>query len=188
MTATPTCTEEGETTYTCSVCGDTYTEAVAALGHAWKAWEVTKEATETENGEQQRTCRRGCGATETEVIPALVTDPTVVKVDNYTVTMANILDVKEIRFAPGHWTTGSEVKAAEGTLTLNATLVAQNADENGVFTYEVAKMSEYTFWVRLNDGTGYFLYADTTTINTYLEADSSDSQSSISETITRMCG
>ncbi|MBE6941942.1 MAG: hypothetical protein E7455_06670 [Ruminococcaceae bacterium] len=33
QTKAPTCTEAGELTYTCSTCGDTYTEAVAALGH-----------------------------------------------------------------------------------------------------------------------------------------------------------
>ena len=33
--------------------------------------------------------------------------------DNYTVTMENINDIKEIRFAIGTFTTGSEIKAAE---------------------------------------------------------------------------
>ncbi|MBE6807058.1 MAG: hypothetical protein E7527_03455 [Ruminococcaceae bacterium] len=33
QTTAPTCTEAGETTYTCSVCGDSYTEAISATGH-----------------------------------------------------------------------------------------------------------------------------------------------------------
>ena len=32
VTTDPTCTESGETTYTCSVCGDTYTETIPATG------------------------------------------------------------------------------------------------------------------------------------------------------------
>ncbi len=33
VTTEPTCTEEGVMTYTCSECGDTYTEVIEALGH-----------------------------------------------------------------------------------------------------------------------------------------------------------
>ena len=65
----PTCEGKGYTTYTCS-CGDTYTaNEVAALGHSYGAWTVTKEATCTDKGEKTRTCS-GCGDVETEAIPA----------------------------------------------------------------------------------------------------------------------
>ena len=33
ITTEPTCTTDGETTYTCSVCGDTYTEPIPATGN-----------------------------------------------------------------------------------------------------------------------------------------------------------
>ena len=36
----PTCTEKGSITYTCSICGDSYTETVKALGHDWKKVET----------------------------------------------------------------------------------------------------------------------------------------------------
>jgi hypothetical protein len=32
----PTCTEPGSTTYTCTLCGDSYTETLPALGHDWQ--------------------------------------------------------------------------------------------------------------------------------------------------------
>ncbi len=65
----PTCTDGGYTTYTCSRCGDTYTaDATEALGHDWGEWITTKEATEEEEGEAQRTCAR-CGEVETKAIP-----------------------------------------------------------------------------------------------------------------------
>ncbi len=60
--ADPTCVEAGSKIYTC-VCGDAYTEAIDALGHAWGEWVVAKEPTYTEWGEESRTCSR-CGKTE----------------------------------------------------------------------------------------------------------------------------
>ena len=73
---TATCTEAGVTTYTATFENDEYDifgtvtkeEDAEALGHDWGEWEVTKEATETEEGEETRTCAR-CGETETRVIP-----------------------------------------------------------------------------------------------------------------------
>jgi len=35
ITIAPTCTEEGEMTYTCTECGKTYTETIPASGHQW---------------------------------------------------------------------------------------------------------------------------------------------------------
>ena len=53
VTAQPTCTAAGVNTYTCSACGDSYTESIAALGHTWT------DATCT----APKTCTV-CGATE----------------------------------------------------------------------------------------------------------------------------
>ena len=174
-TTAATCTTAGKTVTTCSRCGDSSTTTIAATGHTWGDWVETTAPTTTTTGVETRTCSV-CGATETQEVPMLEDDtttgtPAFVGADNYTVTISGIVDVKEIRFAPGHWTTGTEVKAAEGTLTLNSTLVAANTDENGLFTYDVAYATEYTFWVRMNDGTGYFIYADTSDITTYLVSD-----------------
>ncbi len=168
-TTAPTCTQEGVKTFTCGNCGDSYTEAIASLGHVWKDWEVVKEATEYEAGIEERTCRRGCGATETREIPMLVTEPYVAEVNNYTVTLKNIKDIKEIRFAIGRYTTGSEIKAAEKNITLDASTVAKYTVDS-TFTYDLPWMGEYTFWVRTNDGTGYFLYADVNEITPYAES------------------
>ena len=51
----PTCTEKGYTTYTCSVCGDTYVaDYVDALGHKYNA--VVTKPTCTEKGYTTYTC------------------------------------------------------------------------------------------------------------------------------------
>lgn len=60
----PTCTTGGYTQHTCA-CGATYTDnQTAAAGHQWGSWVTTKQPTESENGENTRTCSV-CKQTET---------------------------------------------------------------------------------------------------------------------------
>lgn len=67
----PTCTAQGYTTHTCSVCGDSYKDSYTnVLGHAWDNGVVTKPATDIEPGVKTFTCTR-CGETKTEIIPKL---------------------------------------------------------------------------------------------------------------------
>ena len=63
----PTCTTAGTKTYTCSGCGNSYTEEVAASGHSYTE-SVTKAPGCTEAGEKTFTCV--CGDTYTEEIAA----------------------------------------------------------------------------------------------------------------------
>ena len=79
----PTCTEGGYTTYTCSVCGDSYVaDETEATGHTFGEWIVTTEPDCVNVGEETRYCA-DCDATETREVAALghnyeavVTDPT----------------------------------------------------------------------------------------------------------------
>ena len=69
-----TCTEAGEKVYTCKVCGETKTEAIEALGHAYsEEWTVDKEATCEEAGSKSHHCTRpGCDSkSDVTVIEAL---------------------------------------------------------------------------------------------------------------------
>ena len=67
----PTCTEKGTKAYRCEICGaTTEEEEVPAYGHNWDDGVVTKQATETEEGEIKYTCWR-CDGTKIEVIPKL---------------------------------------------------------------------------------------------------------------------
>ena len=105
-TKEPTCTEEGVETRVCKRCGISEDRPVSMIDHKFGPWEdrgethlhvctlcngefdeaehvygdwtVTKEATETEDGEQVRTCEV-CGHQDTELIPkkgSEITDPT----------------------------------------------------------------------------------------------------------------
>ena len=57
VTKEPTCTIEGERTYKCSLCGDTYTEVIEAKGHIDGQFTITKEPTCTEPGEKTVYCK-----------------------------------------------------------------------------------------------------------------------------------
>lgn len=83
-----TCTESGNIAYwECSGCDKLFSDengttettlentVIAAKGHTWGEWEITKPATETEDGEKTRTCS-ACGERETQVIPATGTGDT----------------------------------------------------------------------------------------------------------------
>ena len=64
-----TCTEDGQITYTCSGCGESYTETIPAKGHSFGDWEVVKEASYETTGLKKRKCSV-CGHEEEETIPA----------------------------------------------------------------------------------------------------------------------
>ena len=71
VTMEPTCEKEGVKTYTCTVCGDSYTESIAKVAHKTEL-KNAKEATCTETGATGDEVCTVCGATikASEVIPA----------------------------------------------------------------------------------------------------------------------
>lgn len=69
VTEAATCKKEGSKTYTCSICGDTKTEAIPKKDHTWDEGKVTKKATCTEDGLKVYTCRV-CAETKEEVLKA----------------------------------------------------------------------------------------------------------------------
>lgn len=71
----PTCTEDAQYVMKCKIHDHTYSysshyeEKDKACGHAYRTWKVTKKATCTEAGEEERTCAR-CNNTERRTIAA----------------------------------------------------------------------------------------------------------------------
>ena len=72
ITKAATCKETGIKTYTCSVCGDSYTEEIPQLTTHSYTSKVTKTATCKETGIKTYTCSV-CGDSYTEEIPQLTT-------------------------------------------------------------------------------------------------------------------
>ncbi|MBQ7160209.1 MAG: InlB B-repeat-containing protein [Clostridia bacterium] len=65
-----TCVNEGQELYTCTVCGTTRTETIAATGvHTYGTWSVSQAATCTAAGTETRSCTV-CGASENRSVPA----------------------------------------------------------------------------------------------------------------------
>ncbi|MBQ8762714.1 MAG: leucine-rich repeat domain-containing protein, partial [Clostridia bacterium] len=56
ITTPATCTENGVMTYTCTECGDVYTESIPALGHNAGEWEIVTNSSCTAVGEKVKKC------------------------------------------------------------------------------------------------------------------------------------
>ena len=125
-----TCTEDGYTTYTCTLCGDSYTgNTVSALGHNYGAWTTEKSPTCTETGTESAQCSR-CGDKQTRSTDALghtaVSDPAVAATCTETgltegshCSVCNaMLTAQETVPALGHdfgeWVTGTPATCTEG--------------------------------------------------------------------------
>ena len=64
----PTCETQGYTVHKCA-CGKTYTDsATQPTGHTWGDWKTVKEATESAEGQKERTCS-ACTKKEQQAIP-----------------------------------------------------------------------------------------------------------------------
>ncbi|MCC8140591.1 MAG: hypothetical protein LIO67_09920, partial [Lachnospiraceae bacterium] len=66
----PFCTMDGYETYTCSGCGDSYTNILSAWGHTASDWITGTEATCTESGSAYTHCQTCWEILETKEIPA----------------------------------------------------------------------------------------------------------------------
>ncbi len=111
---TPTCTEQGYTTYACE-CGDTHNDNyVDANGHSFSGWSTETAPTCTESGLEKRTCS-ACNEAETNELSAIghdydyengvLTRPTDSAKGYYTYTCKN----------DGNHTTTVEVESADYT-------------------------------------------------------------------------
>lgn len=70
VTKEPTCAEEGEYVYTCTVCGATYTEAIPRTAHTYVYTSSPVYATCTETGTNVFTCSV-CGDVFTQTVPMI---------------------------------------------------------------------------------------------------------------------
>ena len=71
VVTSPTCTEQGYTTHTCSGCGNTYVDDYTpALGHSFGNWYENEAPTCTTTGTDERECS-GCHTKETRTTDAL---------------------------------------------------------------------------------------------------------------------
>ena len=64
-------------------------------------------------------------------------------VNNYTVTLTNADDIRDIRYAIGEYTTVAQIKAAAGNVALSNKVVVNNTVD-GIFTYTLPQAGLYT--------------------------------------------
>ena len=125
----PTCTKKGETIFECSLCHETKTEELKALGHDYsKEWTIDKKATCTESGSKSHHCARCDSKTDVTVIPktshnwndgVITTAPTCTKSGVKTYTCRDCKTTKtEVIKALGHdyskdWTIDKKATCTE---------------------------------------------------------------------------
>ncbi len=127
VTVDATCTQDGSKVYTCTACGDTYSEVIPANGeHAYET--VVVEADCTTEGSKTHTCTV-CGDSSTEVIPAIG--------HTYTAntTEATCNQDGMIVYICVCGDTYSEVIAATGKHTYETVTVDADCTTNGSKTY-----------------------------------------------------
>ena len=100
VTKQPTCTDQGIKTFTCSICGGSYTQAIPALGHNYGEW------TKADDKQHQRVCKNDSTHVEKEdhkwdqgkVTKAATTDTEGVK--TYTCTVCHATKEEKIAKLP----------------------------------------------------------------------------------------
>lgn len=152
ITKQPTCAEEGETTYTCTLCGESYTEPIAkSTIHDYQK-EVTKEMTCLEDGEETYTCSI-CGDTYTETVPTIghqysseVTTPaTCLKDGEVTYTCSVCGDTyAEVAPAKGHTEGEWEISKPAGLFTTGEQVI--KCTECGEILETQLIPSQYPVW------------------------------------------
>jgi len=162
----PTCTSEGVAIYMCPDCRYYYSASIPVTDHVGE-WIVTIEPTTQTEGEKTFTCTV-CGHTETDVVPT-IGDP-VMSTNNYDVSLTGAEYIKYVRYALGDYNSASEIKNAEGCVTLNASKISSYTKE-GICTIAMPDGGIYSLWVKLNDGTEYIYKADLSIMEQEIEAD-----------------
>ncbi|MBR5514720.1 MAG: leucine-rich repeat domain-containing protein [Clostridia bacterium] len=161
----PTCTETGTVLYMCSVCFEYITEEMAAA-HSMGEWAVIKEATPSSEGESIRCCCL-CDYFETDIIPILL-DPEIT-LDGYNVQISKVDRIKYIRYAKGEYSTASEIKNAEGCVTLDSTAIYLMTKDNTV-NIKMTDGGVYTIWVKYYDSFEGIYTADLSVMEQRVEA------------------
>ena len=124
VTKAATCATSGVRTYTCSKCGDSYTETIAATGNHSYSSSVTKAATCGSTGVRTYTCRT-CSKSYTETIPA----------------------------TGNHSYSSSVTKAATCGSTGVRTYTCRTCSRSYTETIPATGNHSYGAWVRFEDGT-----------------------------------
>lgn len=155
VTKKATCTEDGEKTYTCTVCNTTKTEVIPATGHQHKEVRNAKKATCTEDGYIGDTYCKDCGEKleagsvikklghtwDNGVITKEATE-TEEGVKTYTCKTCGETKTEKIPAASHHWD--------QGTITKKATCT-----ENGEKTHHCTDEGCDKIWIETIPATGH---------------------------------
>ncbi len=139
--------------------------------HTWGDWYVETEPTYDTVGTERRDCT-SCDGYETKDIPVLPRVP-VLTLDGYDIRITLAEDMTYIRYAPGTYTTSSDIKNAPGCVTLDAKTIGENTVD-GDFVKNFPEGGVYSFWVKFENGNTYIFNCDMADMEQYVTSDNLD--------------
>ena len=107
------CETAGERTYTCKICGDSYTESIAATGHKSGGWIIDKPAAVGVKGSKHKECTVCHKVLEKAEIPAL--------------TSTDISEAS-VKLSTNSYTYNGKAKKPAATVTLNGKTLKKDVD------------------------------------------------------------
>lgn len=188
ITKSPTCKETGIRTYTCSKCGDTYTEDTEKAPHSYGEWTYNGDAkynssSSYTNGTQSRTCT-ACGEAETVEAPntallrrrgnALALESSITLTTYITKDIVDYYDEVYAEFTRNNKT--QTVYASEKTFTSGSTVYSV-FDYKGISPQAMGDDIEITFY-GIKDGVKYWGETYTYSVTTYVQSTLSKSTAS----------
>ncbi|MBQ6863700.1 MAG: InlB B-repeat-containing protein [Clostridia bacterium] len=142
VTTKPTCEEDGVKTFTCTVCGDSYTEVVKKLGHDYVGVE-TKAPTCTETGVMTYTCQNDSSHTYNEEIKE--NGHTITKVDAKAATCKDFGWNAYEYCSVCDYTTYEEIDALGHDYDDGVVTTEPTCTEKGVMTYTCKNDASHTY-------------------------------------------
>ncbi|MBQ3100351.1 MAG: hypothetical protein IJC50_05100 [Clostridia bacterium] len=173
----PTCTEDGCIAHVyCSECGKWWpadgdasadSKVIPAIGHSFSEWQTAIKVSNEKHGIDERYCAN-CSAVDQKLIAA--NNAPAYTVENFLVKIENADQLDHIRYAEGVHTTSNSIRNASTRKDINSKHIAENTNDN-VFVRNMPTGGLYTFWIRLTDGTTYFVPVDMTYMEQAVTAD-----------------
>lgn len=142
-----TCTQDGQTLYTCTSCDDAdavWTESIPATGHSWDEGTVTVEPTAHTDGKKVYTCV-SCGKTKTQTLPMLDPKDVMVVCTGTSMKVEFLCEDPALLPADGVWNLSAAVASA--SLSWGGTQVYS---QKGQYIYYSSVSGRYYFSISPN--------------------------------------
>ena len=141
ITKAATCEEDGEKTFTCARCNDSYKETIKALGHNWNEWSVIIPASCSAEGLKIRVCKNDVSHIERETIEKLPHTPVTLEAVPATCTEPGLTEGSKCSVCGEILVARQEVKAL-GHNYVETITKAATCEEDGEKTFTCSRCND----------------------------------------------